>query len=81
MVAAYSVKGGSFVAERPRPWTAQTLGDTGVIANLDVAPDGGRVLALVPAAGAQQQSPNHVTIRLNAADDVRRRVEGTSPVR
>jgi Tol biopolymer transport system component len=80
MVVTYSVKGGSFVAERPRPWTARTLGDTGVISNFDVDPIGGRVLALMPAgAGRRQQSPNHVTIRLNAADEVRRRLAGASP--
>ena len=81
MVVAYSVKGGSFVTERPRQWTARTLGDTGVISNFDVDPTGGHVLALMPAGGARrQQSSNHVTIRLNAADEVRRRLAGTSPI-
>ena len=80
MVVSYSVKGGSFVAESPRPWTARTFGDTGVLSNFDIDPIGGRVLALMPAAGAgRQQSPNHVTIRLNAADEVRRRLAGASP--
>jgi len=79
MVVSYSVKGGSFVAEPPRPWTARTLGDTGVLSNFDFDPIGERVLALMPAAGAgSQQSPNHVTIRLNAADEVRRRLAGSS---
>ena len=80
MVVSYSVKGGSFIAERPRPWTTRTLGDTGVISNFDVDPKGGRVLALMPADGAShQQKPNHVTIKLNAADEVRRRVGGAAP--
>jgi serine/threonine-protein kinase len=81
MIVAYSVKNGSFVAERPRPWTARTLGDTGVLSNLDVDPTGTRVLALMPAGTRHQQSPNHVTIRLNAADEVRRRLTGPSPAR
>jgi len=80
-VVAYSVKGGSFVPERPRPWTARTLGDTGVLSNVDVDPTGARVLALIPAGTRHQQSPNHVTIRLNAASEVRRRLAGTSPTR
>jgi hypothetical protein len=43
------------------------------ISHFDVGPTGGRVLALLPAGGGrQQQSPNQVTIRLNAADEVRR---------
>jgi hypothetical protein len=49
MVVAYSVKGDSFIPERPRPWTARTLGDTGVLSNFDVDPTGARVLALMPA--------------------------------
>jgi hypothetical protein len=81
MIVAYSVKNGSFVAERPRPWTARILADTGVLSNFDVDPTGGRVLALMPAGSRHQQSPNHVTIRLNAADEVRRRLADTSPGR
>jgi serine/threonine-protein kinase len=74
MVAAYSVKDDSFVAERPRPWAARVLADTGVIANFDIDPTGGRALALLPAGTGDQQSSNHVTIRLNAANEVRRRL-------
>jgi serine/threonine-protein kinase len=81
MVVAYSVKNGSFVVERPRPWLAAALADTGVISNFDVDPTGGRVLALMPAGTRDQQSPNHVTIRLNAANEVRRRLAVTSPPR
>jgi serine/threonine-protein kinase len=81
MAIAYSVKDGSFIPERPRPWTDRTLGDTGVLSNLDVDPAGSRVLALMPAGPRHQQSPNHVTIRLNAADEIRQRFAGTSPTR
>jgi serine/threonine-protein kinase len=81
MAIAYSVKDGSFIPERPRPWTDRTLGDTGVLSNLDVDPTGTRVLALMPAGRLNQQSPNHVTIRLNAADEIRRRFAGTLPTR
>jgi hypothetical protein len=81
MVVAYSVKGNSFTPERPRPWTARTLGDTGVLSNFDVDPTGTRVVALMPAGTRHEQSPNHITIRLNAADEVRRRLAGTSPTR
>lgn len=79
MVAAYSVRGGSFVAEPPRPWAGPPLGDTGVIANLDVSQADGHVLALLPdPGGPQPQSPNHVTVRVNAVDEIRRRLAGTS---
>jgi serine/threonine-protein kinase len=81
MVVSYSVKGSSFIAERPRPWTTRTLGDTGVISNFDVDPKRGRVLALMPADASHQQKPNHVTIKLNAAEEVRRRLAGAPPRR
>jgi hypothetical protein len=65
-----------------RGHTARTLGDTGVLSNFDVDPKARRVLALTPPGGARhQQSPNHVTIRLHAADEVRRRLAGASPTR
>jgi Tol biopolymer transport system component len=43
MVASYSVKGGSFVGEKPRVWSGRSLALTmsaGVGAQYDVAPDG-----------------------------------------
>ena len=75
MVAAYTVKDGSFLADKPQPWTSVQLGDTGVLSNFDLQPDGTRVVGLMPAARAEdQQSPNHVTVALNFSDEVRRRV-------
>ena len=49
--------------------------------NFDVDPAGARVLALMPADTPRQQSSSHVTIRLNASDEVRRRLAGPSPTR
>ena len=73
MVVPYSVEGTRFVAGKPRPWTTIQLGDTGVISNLDLDPTTGRVLALMPADGDRnRQSPNHVTIRLNAVEELGR---------
>ena len=74
MVAGYSVKGDSFVAERPRLWTQVRLADTGVLPNYDVAPDGRRIIALLPAPTAGPgQSENHVTVMFNFLDELRRR--------
>jgi serine/threonine-protein kinase len=79
MVVPYSVEGTKFVAGKPRPWTTVQLGDTGVISNLDLDQATGRVLGLMPADGDRnRQSPNHVTIRLNAVDDIGRRVLAAS---
>jgi hypothetical protein len=74
MVASYKAAGDSFAADTPRPWSPHSLADTGVLPNFDVAPDGERILALVPASRSEdQQSPNHVTVMLNFLEEVRRR--------
>ena len=74
MVAAYRVNGGSFQADSPRLWSQRRLGDTGVLPNFDVAPDGRRVAALLPVASpAEQQAQNHVTFLMNFFEEVRRR--------
>src|SRR5260370_41652639 len=63
MVAAYRVNGGSFQADRPRLWSQRRLGDTGVLPDFYVAPDGRRVPALLSSAGpAPQPAPNHRTL-------------------
>ena len=74
MVAAYRVERGSFIVEKPREWSPLTLADTGGISNFDVDPDGTRVLALLPATVEDRQSVDHVTMILNFADEVRRRL-------
>jgi Tol biopolymer transport system component len=78
MVAAYRVENRSFVVEKPREWSPLTLADTGVISNLDVDPDGTRVLTLLPATIEDRQSADHVTMVLNFGDEVRRRVSQES---
>jgi hypothetical protein len=51
-----------------------SFADTGVLPNFDVAPDGERILAFIPAARFEkQQTMNHVTVMLNFSGDVRRR--------
>jgi eukaryotic-like serine/threonine-protein kinase len=75
MELTYTVRSGSFVAGKPRPWGRTELGNTGVLANFDVAPDG-RVVALMPAAKSENDAiRNHATFILNFADLVRRRLE------
>jgi serine/threonine-protein kinase len=74
MVAAYNVEQGVFIADTPHEWSPQTLADTGVIANLDVTPDGTRVLGLLPATAEDRQSADHVTMIWSFADELRRRL-------
>jgi serine/threonine-protein kinase len=74
MVAPYRVVGGAFVAGAPQAWSSRQLGDTGVLPNFDIAPDGERIAALIPVVRPEdQQSRNHITILLNFSEEVRRR--------
>lgn len=76
MVASYTVKGDSFVADKPRVWSEKRLVDFGTVglASYDVAPDGKRVAALMPVESPQgQEVQNHVIFLENFFDELRRR--------
>jgi serine/threonine protein kinase len=77
MAAAFTVKGDSFVADKPRVWSDRQLG--GVVNNLkniDLAPDGKRIAALlaVGAPKGAQEAQSHVVFLENFFDELRRRV-------
>jgi eukaryotic-like serine/threonine-protein kinase len=75
MIRAYRTQGSSFVVQELRAWSASRLADTGVLANLDLTPDGRRFVMLTPATmPGSQQSENHVTFMLNFPSEVRRRL-------
>lgn len=76
MVAAYTVTAGSLVFGRPKAWSPVVLGETGVLANFDLASDGHHVIAVMPAAGPGQQTPNHVTLLFNVFGEIGRRLSG-----
>jgi Tol biopolymer transport system component len=75
MVAAYTVKDDSFVADKPRIWSEKQLG--GVVntgRNVDPAPDGKRLAALMQVDTPEdQKAQNHVIFLENFFDEVRRR--------
>jgi len=74
MAAAYTVKGDSFVADKPRMWSDKKLGGISGNRNVSVAPDGKRIAALVPAAAQEaQQAQNQVVFLLNFFDELRRK--------
>jgi serine/threonine-protein kinase len=75
MVAPYTVTGDSFLAERPRLWSEKRLANFGPVgvATYDVAPDGKRIAALMPAEGPEAQQ-HHVIFLGNFLDELRRRV-------
>jgi eukaryotic-like serine/threonine-protein kinase len=76
MVAGYTVKGDSFLPEKPRVWSDKQIADPGVNGiNYSPSPDGKRIAALMSAeAPGQQQVQNHVIFLENFLDDLRRRV-------
>jgi serine/threonine-protein kinase len=74
MAASYAVKGDSFVADKPRMWSEKPLGGTVGNRNVDLAPDGKRIAALMPAEAREaEQSQNHVIFLENFFDELRRR--------
>ena len=84
MVADYVVNGGGFTASKPRIWSARVL-HRGAYATLlslptamfDLAPDGKRIVVLLPPNGVVDDKPiKHVTLLLNFFDELRRRMPG-----
>lgn len=66
----------AYLAQKPREMSLQRLADTGVLSNFGLAPDGTRVVALLPAAEAtDEQGPSHATFTLYFAHEVHRRVQ------
>jgi Tol biopolymer transport system component len=70
MVVGYTVQGESFVADKPRAWTARLAG----LGGFDVAPDGKRIVVLLPATPPEAPRPDHTVVLLqNFLDELRRR--------
>jgi serine/threonine protein kinase/Tol biopolymer transport system component len=75
MVANYTVKGGTFVADKPRVWFGKPLANTGTAPNFDLAPDGKRFIVLMAAESPEPlETQSHVKIAVNFFDEVRLRV-------
>ena len=75
MMAAFTVKGDSFVVDKPRVWSEKQIGGLTLTSrNVDLAPDGKRIVALMPVETAEaQKAQNHVIFLENFFDEVRRR--------
>ena len=75
MGEGYTVKGDSFLAEKPRVWSEKKIANIGLNANYDLAPDGKRIVALMPVETAEAQKTEVNVIFLeNFFDEVRRKV-------
>jgi Tol biopolymer transport system component len=76
MVARYTVKGDTFVADKPGVWSETRIANIGFFSNYDLAQDGKRIAALMPAEPPQgQQALNHVVFLQNLFDELRRRTK------
>lgn len=74
MVADYTVDGDSFIPDKPRVWSETRLANLGLFKNFDLAPDGERVVALLPPEREEAQQPRrHVVFVENFLDELRRR--------
>lgn len=73
MVVAYTAKGNSFAAGKPRVWTETRLRSTALSSNYDLAPDGKRLVAFVADETNRDKPPTHLTILLHFFDELRRR--------
>ncbi len=76
MVASLTTKGDSLVADSPKAWSPQRIADVSPgVPNYDLAPDGKRIVALMPADTPQDRLPqSHVIFLENFFDELRRRV-------
>src|SRR5208283_5497016 len=71
MAVSYTVKGDSFVLEKPRVWLSKLGGST----DWDLAPDGKRLAVVMPVDTPEATKPDHeVTFIFNFLDELRRRV-------
>lgn len=77
MVVSYSGKGDSFVAEKPRVWSSQSVGLTlsgAVGAQYDLAPDSKHIAVATYAGGSAQQDAGHVIFLENFIDELQRKI-------
>jgi serine/threonine-protein kinase len=73
MVASYTLKGDSFVADKPRVWSEKRIANVGLFASYDLATDGKRIVAVMPEEPPQGQQQSHVVFLENFFDELRRR--------
>jgi hypothetical protein len=71
MSVEYTAVGDMFSAGKPRVWLSAVGGAQG----FDIAPDGKRLLALLPTASGAALQPEHTLMFVqNSFDELRRRV-------
>jgi hypothetical protein len=75
MVANYTVKGETIVADKPRVWFGRQLANLGLTMNFDLTPDGKHFVMLVSAESPEpRETQSHLRLVVNFFDEVRRRL-------
>jgi hypothetical protein len=74
MVADCTMNKDTFASANVHAWSATPLADIGPQANFDVAPDGKRVIGILPGRQDGQTPKHQVVFLLNFFDELRRRV-------
>lgn len=72
MVATYAVKGESFIPQAPRLWSETQVVASTITWGFDVAPDGHRVIALMPPEPQENKPQTKLTFLVNFLDELRR---------
>ena len=72
MAAAYSIRAGSFVPEKPHLWTPRRLVTFGLTSTFDLAPNGQRIACLLPGDTPEPaETLRHVMMVLNFFGELR----------
>jgi Tol biopolymer transport system component len=74
MVVSYTVKGASFMADKPRLWSGHRIFVRGLYPNYDLAPDGKRFAILESTEAGEAKPATQANVLLNFFDELRRRV-------
>ena len=73
-VAAYTVNGATFLANKPRIWSDRQIYAPTSDENFDVSPDGKKIAAMIPLESAAGDGTVHATFLVNFFDELRRKV-------
>ena len=74
MVVSYTIGGGTFQSDWPRPWSPTAIRRDGLRQSFDMSPDGTRAVVFPRPADEPVEGSLHVTFLLNFFDQVRRRI-------
>jgi Tol biopolymer transport system component len=79
MAVSYTVQGDKFVAQKPRVWSDIRLGGRpGGHFAYDPAPDGSRIVALLPQEGEPEKQAGRLKILVNVDAQLRRQTGGST---